>query len=241
MKKSVLVKMTALLGLAALALRSLLYLMAVDEKNLLVRFHPLEIALGILTAVTLGVIVLAVRKETDLCRSGETVWTSFFGALGNLAAGCGILVTVLTGMPMLNSYLGIVWQTLGLVSPVCLLLAGMARVLGKKPWFLLYLVPSLFFAVHIVNNYQLWSGNPQLQDYVFSLLGAMALMFFAFYKAASGAGCENRRMEQGAGLAAVYLCMAELARSSGPTLYLGGLIWMLTEVWSVPAAREERD
>ena len=51
----------------------------------------------------------------------------------------------------------------------------------------------LFFLVHIVTRYQLWSANPQMQDYVFALLGAMALMFFGFYEASQAADCGNPR------------------------------------------------
>ena len=116
---------------------------------------------------------------------------------------------------------------------LCLLLAGISRALGKRPFFLLHVVVCLYFLLHIVNHYQLWSSQPQMQDYIFSLLGVMALMFFSFYTAALEADCGNDRMLFGMGLSAIYLCCAELARSSCPWLYLGGLVWVLTDLCSM--------
>ena len=213
-------------GAAALVLRWWLYAACVDAKGLLPRNHPLEIVLMLLTgAVLLLIAGIAGKQDTDRADSENLP-----GAVGNAAAGAGILATVLTGMPMMDNYLGIVWRCLGFVAPVCLLLAGAARFLGKRPFFLLYVVPCLFFVVHIVTRYQLWSSQPQMQGYVFALLGAMALMFFGFYTAAREADCGSPGMRLGMGLAAIYLCMAELARSSSPALYLGGILWVLTEL-----------
>ena len=217
-------------GIAALALRKALYATAVDVKGLLLRYQPLEIALTVLTVGVLVRIAVAVRKGKRSVPYEDAQFAGLSGAIGNVAAGAGILITVLTTAPGMGGYLESAWRCFGLAAPVCLLLAGIAKALGKKPFFLLHVVVCLFFAVHIVTRYQLWSANPQLQDYVFALLGAMALMFFGFYTAAREADCGNERMRLGTGLAAIYLCLAELARSSCPELYLGGAVWVLTEL-----------
>lgn len=229
--------MVLLCGIAALVMRRLLYAVAVDAKGLLVRNHPLTIALVLLTAVVLLFVALAVRKFRGC--GGEQDAASIPAALGNAAASAGILVTVLTAAPMMNGHLGSIWRILGLAAPVCLLLAGVVRGLGRRPFFLLHVVVCLFFMLHIVTRYQLWSGNPQMQDYVFSLLGVMGLMFFGFYTAAQEAGCGSFSMKLGMGLAAVYLCLAELGRSSAPALYLGGILWVLTELFSMQRTEEK--
>ena len=218
------------LGMAAFLLRVLLYGMAVDVKGLLLRHHPLEIALTVLTVLVLLAVAAAARLMNPGPRKESA---SLAAAFGTVAAASGILTTVLTTNPGMGGYLAIAWRYLGLAAPVCLLLAGFARALGKRPGFLLYVVACLFFVLHIVTRYQMWSGNPQMQDYVFSLLGAMALMFFGFYRAAWYADCGSLRMSAGTGLAAIYLCTAELARSSCPVLYLGGILWVLTELCSL--------
>ena len=226
-------------GIAALVLRRNLYAAAVDVKGLLLRNHPLEIALLVLTAFAVIWILLAVRKLEPSGNYDRTEKCDLLGALGHVAAGAGILLTSLTADLMTGGNLAYAWQLLGLAAPACLLLAGIARLLGKKPFFLLHVVVCLFFVVHIVAHYQLWSSNPQMQDYVFSLLGAMALMFFGFYTASMEADCGNRRMRVAMGLAALYFCTAELARSACPTLYLGGILWVLTDLGPMTAARRK--
>ena len=80
-----------------------------------------------------------------------------------------------------------------------------------------------------------------MQDYLFSMLSLLALMFFGFYTAAMEAGCGSRRMLMGMGLAAIYLCFAEAACSDYPLLYLAGMIWVMTDLHSLgnPASAEK--
>lgn len=220
-------------GVLALVLRRQLYLTGVDARNLLVQNHALGIALTVLTIGVLIRIILLVRKrEDDRCYE-KLYGGKLPGALGSLAAGSGILLTVLNTVPETAGYLQAAWHWLGLAAPVCLVLAGIARMLGKKPFFLLHVVVCLFFVMHIVTRYQLWSSQPQMQDYLFSLLGAMGLMFFSFYTAALEADCGSNPMMLGMGLGAVYFCAAELARSSCPWIYLGGIVWVVLDVGSM--------
>lgn len=224
---------TFFLGLAALVLRRMLYITAADAKGLLLRGHPLSLALLALTAAVLLLICFAVRKQEESAVSEESTFPS---ALGHTVMALGILATVLSGGPRTTGYLGTAWRWLGFAAPVCLLAAGAAGLTRKKPFFLLHVVPCLFFVVYIVSNYQIWSGNPQMQDYLFALLGTMALMFFSFYTAALEAGCGSRRMALGMGLAAIYLCLAELANSTYPVLYFAGAIWIRAELFALRTA-----
>lgn len=220
----------AVLGGAALVLRWLLYAVAVDEKGLLPVGHPLEMAVWVVTALALLYILVMVWRldgsdlyEDNFSASQGSCW-------GHIAAGAAILWTVMGNVPLMPGRLGGFWQLLGYASPVCLAWAGSARRQGKQPFFALHLVPCLFLVMHIVNYYQTWSGNPQLQDYFFTLFGTMALMFFAFYTTAFDVGGGKRRMQLGMGLAAVYLLTAELATSDYPWLYLGGIVWAWTDL-----------
>jgi chromate transport protein ChrA len=229
-----------LMGLMAMSVRRLLYLTAVDEKNLLVRGHPLGIALMLITAAVLGYILLSAVKEKNSGEFAENYRRSIPAAVGHLVMAGGIYVTVSGGTPMMAGYLGILWKVLGFAAPVCLLLAGVDRLLGKKPFFLLHMIPCLFLMVHIVDHYRFWSSNPQLQDYLFALLGAVALMLFGFYSAAMDADCGNRRMVRGMGLAAVCLCLVETAVSYETVLYAGGVLWALTGMCNADALPDEK-
>ena len=229
------------LGLAALVLRWQLYRTAVDEKGLLVRMHPLGLVLMALTAAVLLMIYVTVRKQEEAAVFTDRSPRSIPAALGHAVMAGMILTTVLAGGPQTSGYLATVWECLGRAAFPCLVLAGTDRLRGRKSFFLLHVVPCLFFVVHIVSHYQSWSGDPQMQDYVFALLGAMALMFFGFYTAAMEAGCGSRRMRLGMGLAAIYLCLAEMAHSAYPLLYLAGMIWVMTDLHSqgIPVTAEK--
>lgn len=235
MKKRWLTDASFVLGLAALVLRRWLYVTAVDEKGLLPRLHPLSLGLLALTAAALVLIYVTVRKQEESRTCGDCRASGLSALLGPGAMALGILLTVRTGTPGTAGYLGTAWLWLGMASSVCLLAAGAAAFCGKKPFFLLHMVPCLFFVVHIVSHYQTWSGNPQMLDYLFALLGAMALMFFCFYTSALEAGCGSRRMMLGMGLAAVYLCLAELGNSAYPVLYLCGVLWIRAELFHLRA------
>lgn len=230
------------LGAIAMVLRRLLYLFATDIKNLLTANHPLEIALGCLTGAAMVYLLLRVWKSDGSNLYGNNFAPSRTAFYGHCAAAAGIALTVLTRGPVMRNYLGAAWSVLGGMAPACLVSAGYCRMRGKQPFFGLHLLPCLFLVFHVVNHYQVWSGNPQFQDYGFALFGTMALLFFAFYTAAFDVDVGRRRMQLGMGLAAVYLCLAELGQTRYPWLYLGGSLWALSDLSTlepVPMTREE--
>ncbi len=216
------------LGNLGMCLRQLLYTLGTDERGLLPKNHPLEIALWLLTAAALIFIALSVRKLDGAKDYEDNFFPSRSAAAGQFLAAAGVCVTVLPNAPLLPGLLGNIWKALGLLSVPCLLAAGVCRYAGKKPFFLLHMVPCLFLVFHIVNHYRLWSSQPQLQNYVFSLFGTMALALFAFYTAAFSADIQRRRMQLFTGLSAIYLCMTGLFPGISLWLYLGCLAWVFT-------------
>lgn len=230
------------LGNFAMVLRRQLYVNAVDHKGLLLRGTSLEILLLALTGVALALIFLGLKNDRGGNGYEENFSASVPAGLGHVAAATGIFTMVrgtVFGMP---GYMGLLWQLLGMAAPVCLVLAGILRILGKKPFFLLHVIPCLFLLVHTVGNYQIWSSNPQMQDYLFALLAILSLILFAHHTAAFEAGLGNRKMVLGAGLAAVYLCLAEMGWTDYPGFYFGCMFWALTGLCkAAPAAQEEKE
>lgn len=228
-------------GIVAMLLRRQLYLTAVDTRGLLLRGTIPEILLLVLTAAAACILFLALKKDRGNNSYEDNYPASIPAALGHVGAATGILLLVRGGHPGMTGYLAQLWQILGLAAPVCLILAGILRSIGKKPFFLLHVVPSLFLLVHVVGNYQLWSSNPQMQDYLFALLAAISLILFAHHTAAFEAGLGNRKKILAAGLAAVYLCLAELGWTDYPGLYFGGLLWALTGICAINPAEKESE
>lgn len=235
--------MTLLLGAVGFLLRLGLYAVAPDGKGLLPKGHPLELLLWAVTVVAMALVIAAGWNAKGSNRYGDNFGPSLPGAVGNILMAAGILLTVLLNQPKMPNLLGSLWKLLGFVSAPCLVAAAFARVQGKRPFFLLHTSACLFLVLHIVNHYQAWSGNPQLQDYLFPMLGTMALMFFGFYMAAFAVDSGSRRMLLGMGLAAVYLCAVSLSSGAYFFLYLGGIAWVLTNLCppELPRQAEERE
>lgn len=227
------------LGIIGLVLRQSLYALAVDSRGLLVPFHPLEIALWCLTAAALGYLIWSAWTQGGEPDYEANFPPSLTAAAGHVLAGAGILATVLLSGPQTGGVGGL-WRLLGFLACPCLAAAGICRGMGKKPFFLLHMVPCLFLMLHIVAHYRLWSSDPQLQDYVFSLFACLSLMLFAFYNGAYDADICHRRMQLGTGLAAVYLCTVCLTSDAGLWLNLGGIAWAVSGLCCLEGKKGER-
>ena len=230
----------AVWALACLAafLRRGLYINAVDAKGLLLWFHPLELLLWAVVALGASLIILTVRKL-----DGSNVYEENFGK--SAPVGYVLLAWVIGLMVLHNDFSGPaqVARLLRYVGMACvpaLIWGAVSRVLGKKPFFLVHVVLTAFLLLHLVSRYQDWSGNPQLQDYVFDLLAMVALILFGYQSAAFEADMGNRRLQLGMGLLAVLLCGAALGRTEMTGLYAAGMVWAATDLCRLtPPAKKE--
>lgn len=218
-KKRTLPAAAVILAIAGYMLRSGLYTVAVDHKNLLVRGHPLEIVLWICTAAAAGAAVL-----DSLGTPRQTVYEQCFrrsliSALGHILAASGILLTVLRQDVSMGPTAPL-WKILGMGSAALLCLAGFQRAMGKCVFFGSYALTSVFFALHLVGNYQRWCADPQLQNYVFAFLGTLLMMVFCYQQAALCVGLGKSRQQRLMGLLAMYCCFAAMANMPDPQLYL---------------------
>lgn len=229
------------LGGIGLALRWVLYAVAVDAKNLLPVLHPLEILLWLLTVAAAAVIISMVWKLEGSNRYVDNFTASTVSAVGCFAAAAGILVTVLTAKTGDAHILNHVCKALGILSAPALVLAGVSRMQGKRPLFLCHCVVCMYFALHLVSRYQIWSGNPQLQDYFYSLAGCALLMLFGYYQAAFDVGSGKRRMQLAIGLLAAFACFVAVSNTDCPLMYLTGGIWTLTNICTLtPVPRRQK-
>lgn len=228
------------LGVLGFLLRWLLYRVGVDEKNLLISGHPLEILLWLLTAASAGLTAAVVWKLDGSSRYADNFRPSMESAAGAFILAVGISVTLLgDGKAFIT--LEKVRQAAGCLAVASLVMVGISRSRGKRPLFVYHGLVCVFFAVHMVSRYQTWSGDPQLQDHVFNLLACVTLSLFAFHQAAFDVGSGKRRMQLAMGLLAVYTCLAALANTEHWLLYLTGAAWAITNLCSLtPVPRRER-
>jgi len=215
--------LSLVLGTVGFFLRKGLYAVALDGKNLLLRGHPLELVLWLVAAAALGVALLGAKQAAQAFPGSRILHSA-----GSVAAAIGIGLTVLLGKPA--GTLGIVWMALGVLSFASLDVAAKQQWDGKQPFFLLHAIVCVFFAVHMVSCYQGWSSNPQIQDYLFTLLSSVGLMLFAYQQAACAVSCGSTKLMRFIGLMTVFSCFVALSGTEYPLLYLTSGIWVLTSL-----------
>lgn len=229
-----------LTGMAGLLLRRCQYAFALDVEGLLTPNHPFTILLTLFSAVVLALLAAAVWHLDGSAKYEDNFAPSARAMMGHILAALGIAVTVLLTPAKMPNLLGLAWDLLGFLSPFCLIAAGIQRKKGKQPFFLLHLIPCLFLVFHIVNHYQTWSGNPQLQDDLYNVLGSMAVLFFSFYTTAFDVDLGKRRPLLFMGLAAVYLLLVSVPTTEYLFLTVGCACWAASDLCRLtPVLKEE--
>lgn len=233
MKRKHLLPLSALLlGLVCLWMRRTLYRTAVDATGLLIAGTGLEWGVYALTAAALIVFAAAAKRwETpDPIPAAAT--------LGQLAGAVGFGWTALIFSGDMPGLLGTLWKLLGLLSGLCLLMTAWCTLKKKTPAFLVRLIPCLFWLVHMVDNYRGWSSQPQLQSYLFALLGAMAMTLFTYYTAAAAVGLGKPRLRVFSALSAGFTCMAAALPGKNQLLYLLCALWAVTGLFEPQPEKE---
>lgn len=232
------VALPLLFGIAAAALREQLYRLALEDNGLLRAGHPLEYVLWALILCGAAAILVCARKQEDL--EGTAPGTNLTSAVGAWLMAAGIALpgdAVVSSLPVLNTvYLVVRWG-----AALSMLVAGISRLSGKRPFFGFHGVTCVFFAVHMVMRYQEWSRHPQLQDYVFALLGCICLALLAYYQTAADADTDKPRLRLTFGMLACFLCCAAIPCGEYRLLYLTGAVWAITTVAAAGRKPEQTD
>lgn len=214
------------MGLACQIGRWTLYRTAVDATGLLTAGTPLEWGSYALSILAIGLFAAAVGKMGETEASSEPI----LAGLGQLIGGLGLGWTAVRYSGEMPGLLGILWKILGIAAAICLLWSALQTVQKKTPHFLALLAPCLFWLVHLIDNYRGWSGQPQLQSYLFALLATMAMALFTYYTAAEAVGMGKPRLRVFSGLSAGYLCLAAMLPGPEKTqlLFFTSALWAIS-------------
>lgn len=215
MKKYMPMGMLAM-GILAGVLRSRAYRSAVDARGLLIPTHPLLLALWALALLALAASIWYARTV----QTPEPLpdWMPAGGCFA-LAAGMALA--------MFQSGGNLIFRVLLPVGAVAIALVGSRLILGKRPVFGCHLALTACFAGYLVASYQLWSRDPQLMDYLFTLLGGVCLTLFAYEQAAGDLGKFSRK-RMFFGMFGGFLCLASLPWKNW--IFPAGALWMLTNL-----------
>lgn len=231
MKKSVSYKLLPLLpiitGAIALLLRLALYTME-NESGLLPHNHPLYLASLILAAFIALVVAFFVFRMDGAQEYRENFPPSGTAAVGSVLSGLCLIPVALEIWDQAASRLDYAWAVLGLGAAICLICAGWFLLKEKKVPFFLYYIVCLYFALHMVCRYREWSGNPQTEDYIFSIFSCIFLALFAYSRAAFSADSGRRRPLLFCGMMAIFFCLPALIGGNDQKFFLAGCIWAAT-------------
>ena len=228
-------------GLMALVLRSLLFLLGRDEKNLLISGHPLDLLVWIVTAAAAAVILASVWKLAGSSGYADNFGPSAAAAVGSFALAGGITVSVILGASS-GLRLEMLYRFIGALAVPAVVWAGLCRWKGKQPFFLLHGIVCLYLTLYSISHYQTWSSQPQMQDWFFSMAGIVCLVLFSYYQTAFPVGLGKRRLQLLVGLLGGFFCIGAIAGSEDTLMYLGGALWMLTNLCSLtPASRRRKN
>ena len=226
------------LGGIGLVLQVWMYGTGIDDRGLLVNWHPAWILLVLLTAAAMVLLFLHCREDKAQGTYHQNFPASLAGFLGSIAEAFGIFLLSMTGLMDHPDTLNSVTGFLGVLCFPALVMAGYARWKGKRPSFLLHALVCMFFALRLFCQYRNWSSDPQLQNYCFQMLAGICLMMVAYQRAAFNLNIGSRKAYRFFSLAAVFFCCLSLMAPESKLFYLTAGVGAYTDL-CVPVLPEQ--
>lgn len=196
-----------------------------DAAQILVRGSLPEILLWVVTAA--AALAAFVGHNVKFGASFAPV-----AAAGDLAFAVGIY-TLLQFEAKGPEPLKRVYQGVILLAIVCLVVMAVMRLLGKTPFYILHLGPSLLCLAHLVECYQLWSEKPLLLDYFFGLGAVLCLMLSAYHRLAAAAKLPEGRDRTVCCLLGIFFCTVAVMQVEFPIFFASGVVWLLANATAV--------
>jgi hypothetical protein len=217
------------------------YLSITDAKGLLSGDAILPLLLWILTVVTLGFLLIFTRPLHQAPKYSYNFPPSLLGGIGATVAAVGVLLCSVDIILNPSDSLLMITAAVGLVAAAALVLSGFSRWQGKPVNVLLHSAVCLYFLLLLVCQYRMWSGEPQLQTYVFQLIATVCLMIGAYQRACFDGAMGSRKNYAFFRLAGAYFCFVAIPGSNCWYLYLTTLIWSVTDLCNLtPMTRKGR-
>ena len=215
------------LGALAMMCQLWLHLLGIDEKGLYISGHTANTLSFLLLAATIVVAWLCSRPLVGRGADGPFP-QSILGGIGSILGGLGLLLSVLLEeLAYVASRFEMINIVLGCIAGAALVIAGILRLLGKPCHYAIHGAALVYFLVHLIARYRLWSTEPALESFFFPLLASSALTLTVFQHANLDGGYGDRRMYVFTNQLALFCCMASV-NSTHPIFYLSMMVWCLT-------------
>lgn len=219
------------LGLTGMTSRLGLYAAAVDAKGLL--------ASHLLTLVLLGLTALAAAGAVLLTgKTRVSIPGGIPAALGSAALAAAVIVQSLRMDAAEDSRFLMLNLAFSAAGAACALVLALCHVRKKQPHFGLYAVVCIFYCIHQMLCYPLWSKNPQIMDYAYSLGAVLCAILFCYGQAAQVLGVKHTRFQAAIGLFGIFCCYTAIANCEFPILYAGTALFLTTELTGLGQKKE---
>lgn len=218
-------------GSVGLALRCWL-LSSTDGNGLLPAFHIAGAISLLLLLFTVGLTVWHLRKASPSHAYRHLFPPSTLAAAGTAvgAAGLGISAFTVEATGMLGTLLPL----LGILSIGALLYASYCRLIGLRPNCLLHGIMVIYILFRILTCCRIWGSEPQLQLYLFPMLGSLFLLLACFFRAEADAMTGDYRKYLFFGQASLFCCIMCLPGDDW-LFYLSAAVWLATDYCVLPS------
>ena len=242
LKTTLLPLFTAAFGAVGLLFRFWVHSAGTDAEGLVITGHPATTVMMLLLAA-MAVILAAVAIFME--KTPTAFKRSTAGAVGCYIGAAGLLITAfleLSSMPAgreqmaLADLAGVLSVLFGFASVVVLILMGNRRKQGKPLNVWAYVVIVVFFVFHLLQQYQLWTRQPQINDYLFPLLGSVFLMLAVYHRACKDLGQSAEAQYLIFSQAALFCSMMSTTGQS-KLFYITMAAWTLLD--SLPGKEEQ--
>lgn len=216
MKKTNLLVAAPILGTLAALSRNGLYQAGMDERGLLTPGRPEAIYLALLTLA--AVVLCFLVQEPEKTRPSHVIPYTWFATAMLWPQSLSPAASM---KPLL-----IVSQAAGAVLAAAMVYFAVRK---KKPVFGLSAGLCVCMILRLVASYQVWSRDPQIQDYIFALLGCLCLTAFFYQQTALEAGLGSKIWRLRFAFLGCYLCFAASVGTEVNYFYTYATFGLMTE------------
>ena len=218
-------------GILLFLLRAALYRTGFDDRGLLAPFHPLQLASAVLCAAMVVWLFLASRQEPES--------RPMVRYLAGLVGGYLMLLHGLSLVDQADSFLNLLRCALAFASAAAMAVCVFPFHRQHWPRSFCLGVISCHYALDMLCRYRVWSGNPQLPDYCFHVLCAVALSLGTYQALALQNDMAKPRLHRFFCLSALFLCPGCLIGPDPWQFYLSGTFWAVACMQITPPDPEE--
>ena len=181
----------------------------------------------LLLAGVVAVCFFGVREGKRMDAYARIFPRSPVSAFGNIFAALGLIISAFTLET--SGFLKLLMPVFGVLSAGALGMVAYCRLKGMRPNCLLHITICAYLILRIMTCCRGWGAEPQLQRYIFHLLGCLFLLMACYYRAEMNTLIGDCRKYVFFSQVALFCCCL-CAIGEDWLFYLTGAIWMATDL-----------